>query len=354
MRVLHLALLLGVLGGPDGFDGTLQGGATSPVVFRASFGTQGVFASPVTADTGQSITVTRASTKTCVVNGTPTTAAANALCVEANGALIEKQSTNFLLNSHSPATQTTASLSATSYTGSMTGSGSLVFTVGTATATGLPCTATSASDCHFSITGAGTITATPSGTVSTEQLEPLPYRTSDIPTGGTTVTRSADTVFATLAVAQGINNLCMGATYTPENSSAWRDSTDNKVFVGLGSFSGNGAAANCFGLWMEANGNVEGSVEDSAAAFRQYVYSGNSIPAGSTHALLYCLTSPSVTASYLDGASQTINLQGSGTGIWNASQTKVLIGSANNGTMQVGGYVKKVLVCNSAAAGSCT
>lgn len=162
--------------------------------------------SSITPQAGPAITCARGSTATYIDSGgTRQTAAINTCVVEsvtasgpgAGGTPMlrsEGPSTNDLLHSSAPATQTTASLSNGSYTGWVEGTGSLAFTAGTAVTSGLPCTATAGSthDCHFSITTAGTIVATVTGTLTAEQLEPLPARTSYIPTVATVVARSAD------------------------------------------------------------------------------------------------------------------------------------------------------------------
>jgi hypothetical protein len=180
--------------------------------------------STLTAATGQTLPCSRASTATYLDgSGTRQTAASNTCRVENTGLLMEGASTNRLLNSTAPATQTTASLATGSYTGWIEGSGSVAFTVGTATATGLPCTATTgvANDCHFSITGAGTIVATKTGTVTAEQLEQMPFRTSLIITAGTVATRAADVGPATTSVSFSASGGVFRVTgWTPAWSSA--------------------------------------------------------------------------------------------------------------------------------------
>ena len=76
--------------GPSGFRVPSGDG----IVFRASFATTGCLASPV-ADTGQAITVTRASTRTC--GSSLATCQNNELCVESDGALVEPGRTNLIV-----------------------------------------------------------------------------------------------------------------------------------------------------------------------------------------------------------------------------------------------------------------
>ncbi len=170
------------------------------VVFSASFATPGCIASPV-ADTGQAITVTRASTRTC--NAGALTCQNNELCVEADGALIEPGRTNLFLNSATPANQNISVSASTTYTAWVTGTGSIDFAAGTATATsGLPCTASAGSNCTIVINGAGTISATVTGTLTHAQVEAGTYATSKIVVVGTPVARAADVV--TVAVPSGL------------------------------------------------------------------------------------------------------------------------------------------------------
>jgi hypothetical protein len=104
------------------------------------------------------------------------------------GLLVEESQTNYLLNSASPVTQTTAALAATWYTAWMIGSGSMAITQG-ATPIG---TATAGAPVLFSAPGSATYTATVTGSVNRFQINNGATATSFIPTAGTTVTRAAD------------------------------------------------------------------------------------------------------------------------------------------------------------------
>lgn len=128
------------------------------------------------------------------------------------GLLSEETRTNFLLNSLTPATQTTGSLATGAYVlwvnEPSAGSGSATISAGTATgcvplnSVGVPsgtATATTGTWATLVITGAGTCTVTVSGSLTAFQLERcgittlLPcYGTSMIVTAGATVARPAD------------------------------------------------------------------------------------------------------------------------------------------------------------------
>jgi len=109
------------------------------------------------------------------------------------GLLIFEARTNLLLNSNAPATQTTASLGTGTYTLWCNGSGSVLASGGTATITGAA-PATNGSPNTFTVTVAGTVTATVTGLLNAFQLESGAFGTSFIVTAGATATRAADSV----------------------------------------------------------------------------------------------------------------------------------------------------------------
>ncbi len=106
---------------------------------------------------------------------------------------IEPAATNYLLNSDAPATQTTASLSTGDYILWVNGTGSAAVTAGTATITGGG-TATDGTPDLFTVTGAGTVTVTVTGSLDRFQLEDGSVPTSYIATSGVPESRAADTL----------------------------------------------------------------------------------------------------------------------------------------------------------------
>ena len=107
---------------------------------------------------------------------------------------LEQQSTNLYLNSDTLVTQDVTT-SATSYTVSFYGTGTITFT-GTYSGSLVGTGANDRVSLTFTAT-AGTLTSTISGTVEKGQIEALGYATSYIPTSGATATRVAETLTKT-------------------------------------------------------------------------------------------------------------------------------------------------------------
>jgi len=128
------------------------------------------------------------------------------------GLMVFEARTNNLLNSTAPATQTTASLATGTYTLWVNGSGSATSSAGTAVGTGFGA-ATNGTPNIFTLSGAGTVVVTVSGSLNAFQLELGAFATSLIVTAGATVTRAADVITATTVRAQaGTNSLFASGT----------------------------------------------------------------------------------------------------------------------------------------------
>lgn len=108
-----------------------------------------------------------------------------------NGLLIEPLRANNLLNSSAPVTQTTASLGVGTYWLWVNGSGSATPSAGTATGAGFAA-ATQGAPSTFTISVAGTVVVTVSGSLNRFQLEAGGDASSYIPTLGTILSRQID------------------------------------------------------------------------------------------------------------------------------------------------------------------
>jgi hypothetical protein len=164
-----------------------------------------------------------------------TTFAANQPVFCSQGIGVFESRTNYLLNSDSPATQTTGSLGTGYYVLFFNGTGTVTSSAGTATATGLG--ALSAGSFQvIDVTVAGTLTLTISGTVNWFDLQNAPNALSGgagvapaphIHTAGATVTRSADSIVIGGTVAQILQNgvlseVIEGYQLSPANNSGIR------------------------------------------------------------------------------------------------------------------------------------
>ncbi len=192
----------------------------------------------------QLITFTRASTATYVdSDGQLKTAAVNEPRFQHDpvtgrclGLLIEETRTNLLLNSASLSTQN-ATVTATAHTLSFSGTGTITLSgafsgslVGTGDGEGNRVSLT------FTPT-AGTLTVTVTGTVSNAQLEAGAFRTSWIPTTGTSVQRQVDICSIAGSNFSSFYNRSAWTLYAATESGFNGSPTGNTCLAGIGAFS---------------------------------------------------------------------------------------------------------------------
>jgi|GEM_PF-7047788 len=152
------------------------------------------------------ISVSRASGGTGLLPSSPPGAAYpsfpnnTARIVPGAGLLVETSRTNVLRDSAAPATQTTETLATGAWTLWVNGPGSAAVAAGSATGTGFG-TATNGSPVTFTLTAAGSVVVTVTGSLAAFQLEQGAAGSSFIATGAVAATRASDAVIGTGALA---------------------------------------------------------------------------------------------------------------------------------------------------------
>lgn len=145
----------------------------------------------------------------------------NALAISPTFGLLLYQgpgsTTNFLLNSAAPVTQTTGSLATGSYTLWVNGSGSAAVAAGTATGSGFG-TSTNGTSVTFNVSVAGTVVVTVTGSLNAFQLENKPYGTSFIVTTGTTANRNDDQISIIGAASTTLKNAAASVVVQTNNT----------------------------------------------------------------------------------------------------------------------------------------
>ena len=158
------------------------------------------------------------------------------------GLLVENQRQNVLLNSLTPATQTTGTLATgtytlTAYQGSGIGASSLTMSAGTATGCGTG-TATQGNPLTVTITVAGTCTVTVTGsTLVCEQLESGTYGSSCIPTGASPVTRFPDQVTGAMSIVN-LMNAGQGTFYVATPNGTQSNTANTPYLLNVGTIGG--------------------------------------------------------------------------------------------------------------------
>lgn len=177
------------------------------------------------------------------------------------GLIIERQTTNLLLNSGTPATQTTASLATGTYTLWVNGSGNATVSAGTATINAGG-TASQGSEYTFSVTVAGTVVVTVAGSLNQFQLELNQHGTSYVPTTGVTVTRNNETaVFNSLPAI----NSAIGFTIFGSATPYWANNANNSCVI-FGLDDGTGTNTNRLQIFRRLGNNQARAVNSSGGS----------------------------------------------------------------------------------------
>lgn len=333
-KILHVMQGLGACPVPPApFAATCEGWATYQM--KRQFGLLGT--------RGEEITFTRATTATNEVNGAVWNVPAAVPRITTQGMLIERASTNYVLNNrtHPKTAEATGSITATqACVGWHEGTGTMTIANGTATTTGLSCTAVSPGTlCTFNVTVTGTMAITTSaGTVTKAQIEcPGSTKTSEIPTPGTATARNADV--ATVPTTSGLSpsRWCVevvGTPYTVWNSRAGTQLLWNTYA---------GALANS--TWLNvSNTSVAFPVYDSAGVVKTQTFT-HGFGATSTPHRFSAANSNGTLALRVDGASVG-TVSGAGTGVQTAFLGTLTLGS-QSGLYYHDGYLRDLRIYRS-------
>jgi len=280
-----------------------------------------------TSISGTALTFSRASSGADLYSGSESSCSNNVPRTMEDGLIIEDAVTQAYPTPDAPAGATTGSLATGWWTFWVEGTGSQQISAGTATGSGLPCTATASNICYTSISVAGTLVLSAvTGSLSFAQLEHSnensPIKTSRIHSPGT---RSAD-------IAEWIGprwtnkkDWIIEAEVTPRSGHSWAY-PGNATIVQGGPYGG----ANSIDFYV-LNGIPICSVWDAAGNSR-YVQ-GDALT-NNYHRLtcVACSADRSVCPHfYVDGVSNAHITAGVGTGILSSIPTSLRIGSCQGG-----------------------
>lgn len=196
------------------------------------------------------ITISRASIATTglftdAAGSTYTTCAVNVPCFEPAGLMNFHGATNYLLSSDTPATQTTASLAAGTYSLWVIGTGTATPSAGTITGcTGFAATS-AGTPTSFTCTGPGTVTVTVSGSLTRFQLENNTFATSYCPSGASVpCVRQPDVILmnivGTFPITMAVAYIPMGAGTADTQTPLQIDEGDNNSRMDLDLGAGQG------------------------------------------------------------------------------------------------------------------
>lgn len=295
--------------------------------FRMDQFTGSLGAQPVAVLLGEKQEVsafTRTTTGTVVVAGVETTAAAGQLRFQDNppGLLIETGRTNFISAPDAPISQTGLALAANFYHLRVEGSGSIAVALATGTATGLPCTATAATDCQFSVTVSGTVNTTVTGVVTFAQLENASEPTSRIHTAST---RNADQLSIPSVLRNG-RDWIVSVRAQPSAGYPWGQPaafgpavTDRGLFV-IGDATN--VANSAFGYVGGSDGALRFQVNDSANALRG-LNAATAFLGNVEHEFWFWASSDGQLEAWVDGQRGPWALNGPGTAIITTMPTNI-------------------------------
>lgn len=290
---------------------------------------------------GEALTFVRSTTKTCPIAAGEQTCAVNQACVTEQGLLLEFARTQRHPSPSAPASGSVTFAATGAHVFWVVGSGSQQLSAsGTLVATGLPCTATAASPCAFTVT---TLGATPTGSLgavtgslSRAQIEAGAYATSFIPSGS----RGADIASISNPMA-GINPAvwCMDVTVTPQGGRSW-NATEGGFYSTIWADGTLGSANSAY-----LSGRYFGVY--NAGSSQKYI-DYNSMPPSSAPHRVQAENISGAMRLIVDGATQALSTAGSDGLIASQPSTLYVGVMAANGNGPLGGYVQHLRVSRTA------
>jgi lysophospholipase L1-like esterase len=331
----------GAVGSIVHVDGAAPSNADLQRIVRARRGQQGTG--------GETVTVTGSATRV-EANGAEWVVPANSLAVGPEGAIGEPAKTQYLLdNCLAPASQA-VSLTAGTYVAWVAGTGSMALAVGTATATGLPCTAIATRPCRFTVTaeGAGTVAATVTGTLTHQAIESGWFQTSKICCAGTSCNRAAGHQIALTSPASA-RPWCIAVAYTPPPFASYSAPCVQRYLWTLGSWQGPNSADIQFGGCDDKH--IYFAVRDSAGTAKN-LYPGHDLVPGSRLDLLACVDGSGAQSLWVNGTlfnASNSPTSGTGTNVFASFPATLYLLGRDSTSGQAGGSAKEVRICESEA-----
>jgi hypothetical protein len=280
----------------------------------------------------EAFTVVRSTAGEVWANGARVSCGANTARISDDpwGILIEQARTNYVANPTAPTNQTTASLGTGTYSVDIEGTGQVVVTAGTATGTGFPLTVTGRTPGTFTITVAGTVVLTYSGSVSFAQVVNAPMRLSRLTTTGAA---SADVVSVSNPLAgKG------GAWHIDcvvELARAWSGAEYKQVWQ-LGPLSG----ANRASLVLVAN-SIYLEIYDGSNAQKFCISSSNnSLDSNLRHRFTAGADEDGVPFVWIDGEVVELTVSGAGSGVIAVQPATLYLGSGSAGGSSINGVMR--------------
>lgn len=325
---------------PEGLAREARGlRAHSTLALHVPFRVPGCYATGARLGTKlEAVTITRASSRACPIAAGEITCTANQLCVTEKGALIEPQRVQLYPTPSAPAGGTVTFTATGAHVFWVEGAGSQQLSFGTATGTGLPCTATAASHCSFTVSTTGTATlAAVTGSLTRAQVEAGLVRSTFIASG----TRNADAVTVPNPLKAWDASWCGEGTFTPHLWTWGAAGQDCHTF-----WATNTGTNSTYGGTVADTGRIYLNVGDGTNS-RTRQLNGGFAASPATTRWSYAIQPPDLLL-YRDGAPVAANATGGlGTGNW-VPATAIQLG-VNSGGCHLHGYLQDFKVYRTAA-----